>query len=163
MAGPGRPSPARLAVLVSFAVLFLGTGIAFGVTEAGHVAILQSDSISATVADTSYAGGSPPVVTVDIRFANPTPRDVTVTSTRQIVITTGDETIVRSTTPRIAPWPLRIPAGGTATATARIHLEAPSETASMAIAAGNVTIIGVFDARIGEQSVQITLGSAIDG
>lgn len=163
MAGRGGGSPARRALAVAFALLFVGTAVAFGVTEAGHVAVMQADSITVGVEGTAYLAGPPPTVTVDLRFTNPTPRAVRLTTTERIGIAIDGEPIVRSTTPEIAPWPLRVPADGTATATATIRLEGPSDRLRRANDNGTVTVTGVFDGRIGTELVQVTTGGSRDG
>lgn len=163
MDGLGSGSPARTVAIGSFVLLFIATGLAFGVTEAGHVALLQSDSITAGVVETTYSDGSPPSVTIGFRFSNPTPRPVTVTAPQELTLRVSGETAVRSTTPDIDPLPVRIPADGTAGATATIDLEAPLPDLRSAIRNGTVTVNGVFSGRIGTEVIQITTDGAADG
>ncbi len=156
-------STASTVTVGSFILLFIMTGLAFGVTEAGHVALLQSDSITAGVVETAYSDGSPPSVTIRFRFSNPTPRPVTVTAPQEVTLLVDGVTAVRSTTPDIDPLPARIPADGTAGATATIDLEAPLPALRSSVRNGTVTVNAVFSGRIGNEFVQITTGGAADG
>lgn len=162
MRNPDRRSVPRRVLLLSFVLVFVMTTVAFGVTEAGHVAVMQSDAIVATVERVTYVTGPPDLVRIDLRFENPTPRSVLVVTAQQIVVERGGETLVRSTTPTVTPRPLRVPAWGEARATASLGLERPSNELRSALRTGEATVRGVFGGRIGDVAVDVHLSGARD-
>lgn len=141
---------------VSFLAFLLVSGVAFGVTEAGHIAVMQSDSISVTVQSVTLSDETMDSVEITLRFDNPTPRRVDVNTVRQLVVFRRGETIARSTNPTMTPWPIRVPPSGRATTTAT--LEPDSVDAGVTSAGGadaELTVRGVFGGRIGDVVIEL--------
>ena len=158
MATPGRRRPSRRGLLVlSFLAVFVVTAATFGVTVAGHVAVMQADAIEATVVGVTYRPGPPADLLLDLRLDNPTPRAVRVVSVQDVVLEREGERLLRSTTPTVAPLPLRVPAGGTGRATVSIDPRPAGPEVRSAVRAGALDVRGVFGGRIGDVAVQVQL------
>lgn len=158
---PRRLAPRRI-LLLSFVLVFIVTSVAFGVTEAGHVAVMHSDAIVGTVERAAYVTGPPDRVRLDLRFENPTPRSVRIVTAQQLVIERGGETLVRTTTPTVSPRPLRVPPWGVGRTTASLELDRPSSKLRAAVRSGEATVRGVFGGRIGDVAVDVHLSGAPD-
>lgn len=163
MAGRGGRGSTETAIILSFVLVLLVSGVAFGVTVAGHIALMQSDSIEVTVENTRYSPGSSPTIDVELQVHNPTPRAITFVSAEGIGLVVDGETVLRSTTPEITPWPLRVPANGAAQTTARIRLEAPSTSLKTAIREDRIEVETVLIGRIGTERVQVSTGGESRG
>lgn len=162
MRTPDRQVAPRRVLLLSFVIVFIGTAVAFGVTEAGHVAVMGSDAIVGTVEGASYVTGPPDRVRLDLRFENPTPRSVRVVTAQQLVIEHGGEVLIRTTTPTVAPRPLRVPPWGVKRATANIELDRPSSELRSTLRTGEASVRGVFGGRIGDVAVDVQLSGTPD-
>ncbi|MFB6094611.1 MAG: hypothetical protein ABEJ77_06685 [Halanaeroarchaeum sp.] len=81
------PESENGAVLVSFALVFVLATLAFGTTVSGHVALLQSGGVNATVQETDLSGET---TTVTVAVTNPTVEPIRVVGARLQVVADGD-------------------------------------------------------------------------
>ena len=150
--GPGG----RRVVLGTFVLVVLAGSVLFGYTVTGHVALLQSGSITAEVTDISAVDDDR--IEVTLRVENPTIRTVTVSSS-ELEATVEDSTLARDVpggTPKVT-----VPSGGSATVVVPMavrdgYLEehGPGSVAA-ALSADRVTVKGMLIAKLESSRISV--------
>lgn len=154
-AGSFVPGGRRL-VLGTFVLVVIAGSVLFGYTVTGHVAMLQSGSITAEVTDISAADDDRFEVT--FRVENPTIRTVTISSS-ELEATVGDTTLARDVpggTPKVS-----VPSGGSATVTVPMAIQEGyledhgQESVHDALSADRVTVQGMLTAKLESSRISV--------
>ena len=154
-AGSFGPEGRRL-VLGTFVLVVLAGSVLFGYTVTGHVAMLQSGSITAEVTDISAADGDR--IEVTFRVENPTIRTVRISSS-ELEATVEGTTLARDVpggTPKVT-----VPSGGSATVTVPMAVrdgyleDHGKESVEAALAADRVTVKGMLIAKLESSRISV--------
>ncbi|MFB6267209.1 MAG: hypothetical protein ABEI31_06085 [Halodesulfurarchaeum sp.] len=149
------PGDSRVVLATFVAFLVFGT-VVFGFTASAHVALLQGDSVTASVTGASVNPNGTVDLVVTVR--NPTIREITI-SNADLEATIGKATVAREVPG--APSTVTIPAGETRTMTVRMAVRDEwltghdVETLRRAIDDNRLHIGGYLSARLVEHQFDI--------
>jgi hypothetical protein len=149
-------------VIGSFALLFVLSGSAFAVTEAGYLATEKAEGglIEGVVTDYRVDdSGDEPVIVADVRIDNPTKRTIDVDSVRVNMLLDGTDVTSTSRGDRVA-----IPPEGSRTITVRLALRSEHEDDAVEAArAGSLEPAGTIWASIGDYRFDVSVRSDEEG
>lgn len=137
------PRSGSAVVLTSFVLVFVLATLAFGTTLSGHVAVLQSNNVNATVQETDLSGENP---TVTVAVKNPTVEPITLVAARLDVMAGADR--IGQSDP-LLDQAVTIPPGTTRTIPLSLRF---SETSRPTAA---TRVAGTLQYRIGQRRLSV--------